>query len=256
MATSAGAFRRATPVDTIDGGVDADLVRQVVAGSQAALGQLYDRHAQAVYAAAMRTSSDPWIAAEVVQDAFLALWDHAERYDPDRAGLRAWLLTIARNRAIDHLRAARRRDRAVSFSSFGHEDDHAFAEWVETAGDLIGSASPQPGPETIASSHEVRETVISAVATLSPDERTAIMLAYGRGMSQSEIATALDVPIGTIKTRTRRALHHLREALARPESGRWGDEAPALGPMAPAGREQRLFTTGRSRPAPCLSAGC
>ena len=83
---------------------DASLVRQVVAGSQDALARLYDRHGEAVYAAAHRTSRDGWIAAEVVQETFLAVWNRAELFDPARGTLRSWLLTIARNRAVDHLR--------------------------------------------------------------------------------------------------------------------------------------------------------
>lgn len=244
-------------IDVIDRALDADLVRQVVDGSEAALGRLYDRHASAVYATAIRGGGDSWVAAEVVQETFLALWNHAERFDPQRGGLRAWLLTIARNRVVDHHRATRRHDRAASFSSFGHEDDRAFAEWAATAGELVGSASPDPGPEAIAASHEVGEAIVSAVATLPPDERKAILLAYGQGLSQSEIAVALAWPIGTVKTRTRRALQHLRESLTRLESGR-RDGVPATPGSRPAAARPRpgFFPTGRSTPAPCLSADC
>ena len=88
---------------------DANLVRRLIEGSQEALASLYDRHAQTVFAAAMGTSRDRWIAEEVVQETFLTLWNRAERFDPSRGALRAWLLTIARNRAVDRLRAAGRR---------------------------------------------------------------------------------------------------------------------------------------------------
>ena len=98
---------------------DADLVRQLIEGSQDALAGLYDRHARAVFATAMRASRDRGIAAEVVQETFLALWNRAELFDPSRGALPAWLATIARNRAIDRLRAAGRHERAATFSSFG-----------------------------------------------------------------------------------------------------------------------------------------
>ena len=80
---------------------DEVLVRRLIDGSQVALAQLYDRHAQTVYAAAVRVGRDPGIAADVVQETFLALWDRAEMFDPELGSLRAWLHTIARNRAVD-----------------------------------------------------------------------------------------------------------------------------------------------------------
>src|SRR5262245_54297208 len=80
---------------------DARLVRNLIEGSEEALGALYDRHSSVVFAAAIRAGGDRAIAAEVVQETFLALWDRAERFDPDRGTLPAWLATIARNRAID-----------------------------------------------------------------------------------------------------------------------------------------------------------
>src|SRR3972149_10103389 len=85
------------------------LVRDVAAGSQDALGLLYDRHAEAVYVAACRLTSDRQVAEEVVQETFLALWNRAELFDPKAGALAAWLHTIARNRTVDRLRAMGRR---------------------------------------------------------------------------------------------------------------------------------------------------
>src|SRR6478736_5834107 len=106
---------------------DATLMRQLIEGSQGALEGLYDRHAQAVFAAALRVCRDREIAAEVVQDTFLTLWNRAELFDPSRGALSSWLMSVARNRAIDRLRAAGRHDRAATFSSFGggEADDHS-----------------------------------------------------------------------------------------------------------------------------------
>ncbi|TMQ03386.1 MAG: hypothetical protein E6J90_53535, partial [Deltaproteobacteria bacterium] len=93
---------------------DTALMRAVIDGSQDALARLYDRHGALVFGAALRTSRDQSIAAEVVQETFLVLWDRAELYDSARGSLPSWLLTIARNRAVDHLRVAGRRDRAAT----------------------------------------------------------------------------------------------------------------------------------------------
>jgi RNA polymerase sigma-70 factor (ECF subfamily) len=84
---------------------DAALVAAMLEGSEPALERLYDRHSSAVFASAMQTSRDEWLATEVVQETFLTLWDHADRFDAERGELRSWLMTIARNRSIDRLRA-------------------------------------------------------------------------------------------------------------------------------------------------------
>jgi RNA polymerase sigma-70 factor, ECF subfamily len=194
---------------------DEQLVREMIAGSEDALSSLYDRHGNAVFAGSMRTSRDRWIAAEVVQETFLALWNRAELFDPSRGALLSWLLAIARNRTIDRLRAANRQERAAAFSSFGSDepDGRSAAEWLAAAGELIGAARPEPVPEVALSTKEDRASVEAAVASLDPAERAVIVLAYDAGLSQSEIATRLGLPIGTVKTRTRRALRRLRDRL-------------------------------------------
>ena len=122
-------------------------------------------------------------------------------------------MAIARNRAIDRLRAAGRHDRAATFSSFGgaEADDHSTVEWLTTTGDLVGAAGPEPGPEVALADKETREAIQDAIASLSPLERRVIELAYGAGLSQSEIAARLGWPMGKVKTRTRRAIRHIRE---------------------------------------------
>ena len=150
----------ALPDQDGDRASDADLVRQLIEGSQDALAALYDRHASAVFATAVRVSRDRGIAAEVVQETFLALWNRAELFDQSRGALPAWLQAIARNRAIDRLRNASRHDRAATFSSFGgaEADDHSTAEWLTSTGDLIGAAGPEPGPEMALADKETRES--------------------------------------------------------------------------------------------------
>ena len=218
MATRPSPIDLSVPATTridVDPLSDEGLVREMIGGSEAALGSLYDRHVSVVFAAALRTSKDRGVAAEVVQETFLALWNQAERFDAGRGTLVSWLLTIARNRAIDRLRAAGRHDRAAAFSSFGHaeRDDLSTAEWLTSSGELIGSAGPEPTPEVALTSREDRASIGAAVAALDPMERTVIVLAYGSGLSQSEIAARLGWPIGTVKTRTRRALRRLHERL-------------------------------------------
>ncbi len=210
---------------------DADLLRRMIDGSEDALAALYDRHIHAVMAAAIRAGVDRGIAMEVVQETFLALWNRAELYDPSRGALSTWLVTIARNRAIDRLRAAGRHDRAVPFSSFDRvgTEETSIAEWLTSAGDLIATAGPEPAPEVAWSSKETRATIETALATLAPAERSVIELAYAAGLSQSEIADRLGWPLGTVKTRTRRALLHLREWLERP-TGPCPDSAPSVSP--------------------------
>lgn len=194
---------------------DASLVRAVVNGSEDALAGIYDRHASAVFAAAMRVSGDRSIAEEVVQETFLALWNRAEQFDAARGVLQAWLVTIARHRAIDRLRAASRHDRATSFSSFvaSDADDHSIGDWLTASGELIAVGGPEPLPEAALTDKETRASIAEALASLAPLERRVIVLAYDGGLTQSEIAATLGWPIGTVKTRTRRALRRLREQL-------------------------------------------
>jgi len=232
MATEATARAFASWAGDLDANEpDAQLVRRMVVGSQDALAALYDRHGSAVFAAAMRASSDRWIAAEVVQETFLALWNRAEQFDPSRGTLPAWLATIARNRAIDRLRAAGRNERAASFSSFARTiaDEHSVAEWLAASGDLIGTAGPEPSPDIALSDKETRASIQEALRSLDPVERRVIVLAYDGGLSQSEIAASLGWPIGTVKTRTRRALRHLRDRLERIDAGVPVDGPRALG---------------------------
>jgi RNA polymerase sigma-70 factor, ECF subfamily len=200
---------------------DASLVRDMIEGSEAALAGLYDRHVNVVFAAATRASGDRWIAAEVVQETFLTLWNRAELFDASRGTLASWLATIARNRAIDRIRSAARHDRATSFSSYGRAgtDDRSVVEWLMDSGELIGAAGPEPDPAIALSDKEARASITEALGSLDPTERLVIALAYHNGLSQSEIAASLGWPIGTVKTRTRRALRHLRDRFERPGAG-------------------------------------
>jgi RNA polymerase sigma-70 factor (ECF subfamily) len=194
---------------------DAALVREVAAGSEAALGELYDRYVDAVHAAASRLTADRHVAEEVVQETFLALWNRAELFDEKLGSLAAWLHTIARNRTVDRLRAAGRRPNLIPLSSAAGADepDGAALDRLVTAGTVIGGAGLGAGPEGELAAAELQRLLRDALRELPEDERTAIVLAYREDLSQSEIAERLGWPLGTVKTRTRRALLRLRGAL-------------------------------------------
>jgi RNA polymerase sigma-70 factor (ECF subfamily) len=198
-------------------GADEDvvLVRAVAAGSQDALASLYDRHAEAVYAASCRLTSDRQVAEEVVQETFLALWNRAELFDPNTGSLAAWLHTIARNRTVDRLRAIGRRPRLVPVAAMRQDDeaDSSALERIANAGSVVGGADLGPGPEAALDALEVRLTIRDALDDMPEVERTVILLAYRDNLTQAEIAQRLGWPLGTVKTRTRRALLRLREAL-------------------------------------------
>jgi len=195
---------------------DAELVHEVVGGSQAALAEIYDRHVDAVYATAGRLTADRQVAEEVVQETFLALWNRAELFNPEAGSLAAWLHTIARNRTVDRLRAAGRRPNLVPLSSASGNDeqDAAALDRLVLSGTVLGGASVDLGPEGELAATELRQVLRDALADLPESERTAIVLAYREELTQTEIAERLGWQLGTVKTRTRRALLRLREALA------------------------------------------
>jgi RNA polymerase sigma-70 factor (ECF subfamily) len=208
---------------------DARLVRAVAAGSQDALATLYDRHADAVYAAASRLTSDRQVAEEVVQETFLALWNRAELYDPASGSLSAWLHTIARNRAVDRLRAAGRRPNLVTLSAAGGPDepDTSTLDRLVGTGRVLGGADVGPGPEVALQAAELRDVLRRALGEMPEQERTVIVLAYQDELSQAEIAGRLGWPLGTVKTRTRRALLRLRGVLAGERVGKRAEDRVA-----------------------------
>jgi RNA polymerase sigma-70 factor, ECF subfamily len=198
---------------------DISLVRQVLQGSQDALASLYDRHVGGVHATALRVGGDESLAAEVVQDTFLSLWNRAERYDPARGSLATWLQTIARNRTIDRLRAIGRRGPTTTFAALeaGALDPDAMGDWLTATAELVGAGEPEATPELALAASEQRSAIQAALTSLRETDRSVILLAYQAGLSQSEIAARLNWPLGTVKTRTRRGLHELRAWLERSE---------------------------------------
>lgn len=196
---------------------DAVLVASVATGDTGALAALYDRHADAIYRTAFRRLGDGQLAEEVLQDTFMALWNRAELFDPASGSLLAWLSTIARNRAIDRLRALGRRPAAMPLSAFSTDDESGDERGFDRAmsqGTLVGSGKSPPDPQEYAELQSTRAEVQAALIAMPALERQVIELAYYEELTQAEIAQRLGWPLGTVKTRTRRGLLRLRRALA------------------------------------------
>ena len=183
---------------------DLALIRGMAGGSEPALSTLYDRWHGVVSALADRILADADEADDVVEETFWQAWRNAGRYDPSRGSVQTWLLTIARTRSLDRLRARRRR-REESADADGPDGTPSIAS---AAADPTGDAS------TGAELGEQRQIVRAALAKLPAEQRATLELAYFGGLSQSEIAAEMNEPLGTVKTRTRMALQKLREALA------------------------------------------
>ncbi len=194
---------------------DDDLIRRVVDGDEEAFGALYDRYAEVVFGAAIRFLGDRQLAEDVVQETYLAMWNRAELFDPQAGSLPGWLSTIARNRAVDRLRAAGRRPAMITMSAAAQpgETELEALERIAAAGSVAAGASGEGDPETALLRAWTGALVRSTVDAMPEPERIVIELAYFGGLSQSEIAGRLGWPLGTVKTRTRRALERLRATL-------------------------------------------
>jgi len=184
---------------------DESIVDRIGMGDEIAFTAAYDRHAALLFGSVVRFMGDREAAAEVVQDTFVALWRRARQYDARSGSLVNWLLGIARNRAIDRFRAESRRATGSSVSLA----DAPFAADLE-----VESAGASVDPTAVVEVRWKQSVVRSLVADLPEAERDVLLLAYGRGLSQAEIAERTGVPLGTVKSRTRRALAHLRGRVA------------------------------------------
>lgn len=190
---------------------DATLMSRVAMGDETAFMVLYDRHSNALFGTAVRFLRDREVAAEVIQDVFVAVWHRAARYDPRSGSALGWFLGIARNRSIDRIRAEARRPRFVSAWAAGPGEDRA-ADHIDRAV-LERGGSREGDPAAELDRRWTRALVRTALAEMPPDERHVIVLAYDQALSQSEIAARLGLPIGTVKSRSRRALARLRTHL-------------------------------------------
>ncbi len=180
--------------------LDLDLLHAIAAGSGEALGLFYDRHAPLALGLLCRMLSSRDEAEEVLQEVFLQVWRDARRYDPERSSPRGWLLLLARSRALDRHRAtvARRR----------REEDAARSATALAVAPL--------GTRRL-EHRESRRRIGSALDRLPPEQRRVIELAFWEGLTQTQIAEALNTPLGTVKSRALMAMRKLRQMLGEEE---------------------------------------
>lgn len=173
-----------------------ELIRQIARGDQAALGQLYDTTHRQIFGFILRILGDPGAAEEVTLEVFMQIWRQAADYDLQRGTPSAWMMMMARSRAIDRFRSG--------------DQERRRAEALDT---VAAVRSKERSPEESAAQAERRHIVQQALSSLPPEQRQCIELAYYSGLSHSEIADKLSQPLGTVKTRIRLAMGRLREAL-------------------------------------------
>jgi len=176
---------------------EAALLRRVAEGDERAFAFLYDRYSGILFGLLLRILHSRSEAEDTLQEVFLQVWQQARAFDPARGRAFTWLVTLARSRAIDRLRASASRERAAQRS----------AEDVTTTTALTEAS------DDAALREERAEVVRIALAELPEEQRQVLLLAYLEGMSQSEIAAVRGQPLGTVKTRTRAGLKKLSELL-------------------------------------------
>ena len=174
----------------------AALIRRMAEGDRDAFKNFYDLYARQVYPLILRIVRDAADAADVLQEVFWESWQSAPGYDPGRGSPEAWIFTRARTRAIDRVRAVRRRGET----------------FVAPVDERVAAAAPDPGGDAAARVGN-RDLVLGALGRLPEAQREALALAYYGGLTQTEIAERLKQPLGTVKTRIRLGLERLRAVL-------------------------------------------
>jgi RNA polymerase sigma-70 factor, ECF subfamily len=182
---------------------DAELLRRIGAGDEAALGELYDRYSGIAFALAYRLLQDRGQAEDIVQEAFLSVWRRAATFDTERGSARGWLMSIVHHAAIDRRRGRFRREQ--------DEVDLELVAYRVADSDVWSEVSQQID----------REEVRRALAELPNEQRQTLELAYLGGLTQAEIAERTGQPLGTIKSRARLGLRRLERILRE----RVGDDA-------------------------------
>jgi RNA polymerase sigma-70 factor, ECF subfamily len=178
------------PTNTIGVVNDGELIQRIAERDQGAFEALYNRYARAVFGLALRRLGDRGRAEDAVQETFASIWRSAATYRPERGPGAPWLYTVARNATVDRSRAR-----------------------IETPLEVPDEPTTEPGPADQTEQNWVTWRVHSALQELPEREREAISLAYWSGLSQSEVAEFLGIPLGTVKTRTRSGLARLADLL-------------------------------------------
>lgn len=172
-----------------------DLLLRVARGDEDAFSQLYDRVAPTVWGVARRVLRDSALAEDVTQEVLVEVWRKASRFDPQRGSALAWVTTLAHRRAVDRVRS-----------------EHATARREQLVSDRSVPAPYDEVSEQVGLQLE-RQQVRRCINTLTALQRESVLLAFYRGYTYPEVATLLDVPLGTIKTRMRDGLIRLRDCL-------------------------------------------
>jgi len=178
--------------------LDLECMERLRAGDPRALRELYDRYSSLLYAVALRILGNATDAEDAVQRCWVQAWQTAASYEPRRGPVAAWLLTMVRSRALDLAR---------SLSSRRRVEDALEAE----------APDPPLDPSDTAERRALRESIAQAMTSLTEDQRRVLEIAYFEGLSQSEVATRLGAPLGTVKSWTRQGLGRLRELLPKQE---------------------------------------
>lgn len=175
---------------------DGDLVRRLRERDGSAMKDLYDRYGRLVYSLIVRIVRNSGAAEDLVQETFLRVWNRMQAFDQERGALGPWILTVARNRAIDYLRSADGRMSAETLELDRIEHPARFCDFEDRALSL-----------------DRARRLKDAFEKLTPHQKTVVELAYYEGLSQTEMAERLQQPLGTVKTWVRSALKVLREQL-------------------------------------------
>lgn len=179
---------------------DRELMRALLSGSEDGFTAFYRRFSPGLFSMIYQILQDQKESEDVLQESFVQMWKKSSTYDSTRSSLFTWAVMISRNRAIDRLRSRQRRARTTE----------AFT--VETTAAPVTSG-PMQGDEALTASDD-RHRVRSAIATLPDAQRQAIELAFFGGMTQAEISTKIEAPLGTVKARIRRGLIALRDVVS------------------------------------------
>ena len=175
---------------------DSELIRELQARNPEALAMLYDRYGAMTYGILVRIVGDAGTAEELLQEVFLRVWEHAHNFDREKGSLGTWLITLARNRAIDYRRSVQGR---MASQTTGLE--------------ILQTSGSRRSEEDVVLRLDQIARVRAALETLSEQQRRVIELAYYEGMSHTEIAAKLQQPLGTVKALLRRGLKVIRDGM-------------------------------------------
>lgn len=176
---------------------DIELLRRIAGGDRAAFAEFYDRHSLLMFSVASRILNKPADAEDVMQEAFVQIWEKAQSFDPKLGKAASWAAILVRNKAIDRIRASQRRTRLAQ----------------EAGPELAFAASSTDSANEAIHGSEKAKLIQTAIVDLPAEQRRAIEMAYFTGLTHIEISEKLKEPLGTIKARIRRGLLKLREQL-------------------------------------------